>query len=175
MMVGGVRTRAVPGATSAMMASLWSGGEVCRVALLVTIIALLAAVAPPRSRAGAATACAEMPAAGTTDEPSPAADPETVVCQTVVANGAVYAGDCAATRSPEDVGKVCSRFVAQRGSLRAYLTGRTFSEFSLWVFVERTRAGWLPAGSAPLDFAAPDLEIPWPLRSLPREALSEPQ
>lgn len=87
---------------------------------------------------------------------------EDAVCAVVQAGDSVYAGDCAATVSPRDIGKVCSKFIAQRGSLRAYLLGRTFSEFSSWVFVEQTRAGWAPFGTAPLDFAAPSLVVPWP-------------
>jgi hypothetical protein len=45
---------------------------------------------------------------------------------------------------------------------RAYLTGRTFSEYSTWVFVSRTPAGWSVAGTAPLDFFATEEVIPWP-------------
>ena len=87
---------------------------------------------------------------------------EDAVRQAVQATGAVYAGDCAATRSPADLGKVCSKLVEERESQRAYLTGRTFSEFSEWVFVEQTAGGWVLAGSAPLDFFATSIEVPWP-------------
>ncbi len=87
---------------------------------------------------------------------------EGAVCVLIQATDSVYAGDCAATESPRDIGKVCSKFIAQRGALRAYLVGRTFSEFSAWVFVEQTRDGWIPLGTAPLDFAAPVLVVPWP-------------
>jgi hypothetical protein len=76
--------------------------------------------------------------------------------------GAGYAGDCAATRSPDDLGKACSKFVAQQGNLRAYLTGRTFSEFMEWVFVEQGAAGWYPLGTLPFDDAASSTTIPWP-------------
>jgi hypothetical protein len=87
---------------------------------------------------------------------------EEAVRLVIEADGAVYAGDCAATRSPQDVGKVCSKLIGERNGLRAYLTGRTFSEFSTWIFVEQTATGWQPAGSAPLDFFATSIEIPWP-------------
>lgn len=82
--------------------------------------------------------------------------------QQVEQNGGVYAGDCASTRSPEDVGKICSKLVAERDSERAYLTGRTFSEFDTWVFVQQTPAGWNVAATAPLDFFDTTGTIPWP-------------
>ena len=74
----------------------------------------------------------------------------------------MYAGDCSATVSPRDIGKTCSKLGDERGDLRAYLIGRTFSEFSRWVFVRRDRDGWRTAGTAPLDFFAPSLDVPWP-------------
>lgn len=93
---------------------------------------------------------------------SPRATPEDAVSQAVQATNGTYAGDCAATSSPADLGKLCSKFVAQRGGLRAYLVGRTFAEFRGWVFVGQSSAGWLPAGTAPFDDTAPALNVPWP-------------
>ncbi|MGI8550642.1 MAG: hypothetical protein ACR2PL_07605 [Dehalococcoidia bacterium] len=93
-----------------------------------------------------------------------AATPEAVVGQVVAAGDDVYAGDCSTTRSPEDIGKVCSKFVETSAGVRSYLTGRTFSEFDQWVFVEQTAAGWQLAGTAPLDLEATSLVIPWPAR-----------
>lgn len=90
------------------------------------------------------------------------ASPEGAVCAVVQVGDSVYAGDCAATESPRDIGKVCSKYIAQRGSMRAYLIGRTFSEFSSWVFVEQKRDGWVVVATTPLDFAAPSLVVPWP-------------
>lgn len=87
---------------------------------------------------------------------------EEAVRSAVEATGAVYAGDCATTRSPDDIGKVCAKLIGSRGAMHAYLIGRTFSEFSTWVFVEETPAGWRVVGTAPLDFHAPALDIPWP-------------
>src|SRR5437879_6165392 len=59
-------------------------------------------------------------------DPAPAtATPDAAVAQLVRSTGASYAGDCATTSFPDDAGKVCSRFVAARGSVRAYLLGRT--------------------------------------------------
>ena len=89
-------------------------------------------------------------------------EPEDVVGDMVEATGAVYAGACQWARSPRDIGKVCSTFVAARGRFRAYLAGPTFSEYRLWVFVEHSTAGWRPAGTAPLDFHAPAGAVPWP-------------
>ncbi len=87
---------------------------------------------------------------------------EDVVRLMVESEGGAYAGDCAATRSPEDVGKVCSKLVEEQGGARAYLIGRTFSEFNTWVFVQQNTAGWRLNGAAPLDFHSTNIEIPWP-------------
>lgn len=87
---------------------------------------------------------------------------EDAVRMEVESSGATFAGDCATTRSPDDIGKVCSKFIEERGTLRAYLIGRTFSEFSTWVFVEQGAAGWTVADTEPLDFFATDFSIPWP-------------
>lgn len=95
-------------------------------------------------------------------EQTAAATPDDVVRLVVEADGKTYAGDCAATRSPQDVGKTCSKLIEERNGVRAYLTGRTFSEFSTWIFVEQTTSGWLAAGTTPLDFSATSMEIPWP-------------
>lgn len=92
---------------------------------------------------------------------APASAAETVAAY-VNASGAAYAGACEDTVSPRDIGKVCSRFIEQRGSVRAYLTGRTFSEFNTWVFVAQTSAGWEVRGTAPLDFQDMTMTIPWP-------------
>lgn len=100
----------------------------------------------------------------------PATDPPTATVRTaeaavqaaVEAVGDVYAGDCGQTVSPRDAGKVCSRLVAEHGGVIAYLVGRTFSEFSRWVFVAAEGAqSWRVAGSVPLDFFGP-VEPPWP-------------
>lgn len=88
--------------------------------------------------------------------------PEDVIWRAVEAAGFAYAGDCAATVSPRDIGRTCSSFVAERGDTRAYLTGRTFSEFRSWVFVRRFSDGWRLAGVASLDFFAVEVVIPWP-------------
>jgi hypothetical protein len=97
----------------------------------------------------------EAPAAAT-------ATPEQAVAAAVQTNATAYAGDCAAMSSPQDLGKVCSKFVAQHATMRAYLTGRTFSEFSAWVFVEQSTNGWRLVSTAPFDSAAMTMSVPWP-------------
>lgn len=109
-----------------------------------------------------ATASARVPA----DEQSSAAPagstPEEAIEQVIEDEGAVYAGECTATRSPEDIGKRCSRMIAERAGMRAYLAGRTFSEFDTWLFVEPSPDGWRVTAAAPLDFFDTSGAIPWP-------------
>jgi hypothetical protein len=105
-----------------------------------------------------ATAAAQTPSADTL----PAVTPEDAVRQVVEARGTIYAGDCAATRSPADRGAFCARFVGEQSGVRAYLIGRTFSEFSEWVFVAQRGGGWRVVGTAPLDFFDTRGHIPWP-------------
>lgn len=77
-------------------------------------------------------------------------------------DGGHYAGDCAATISPHDLGKVCSRPAGERQPVRAYLLGRTFSEFDRWAFVaEDAAGGWQIVAVVTLDFLGPP-EPPWP-------------
>jgi hypothetical protein len=113
----------------------------------------------------AAVACAGASPSLQADsvEQTPAAvSADQAVAQYVEGTGADYAGDCASTRSPQDVGKVCSKFIEERAGVRAYLIGRTFSEFSTWVFVEQTTAGWTVKAVTPLDFFDTSGTIPWP-------------
>ena len=91
-----------------------------------------------------------------------AATPEAALVAFVVLAGGVFAGPCAQTRSPDDIGKVCAGFVDERDHLRAYLLGRTFSEFTTWVFLDEDGRGWAVVASAPLDFHDMTMAIPWP-------------
>ena len=91
-----------------------------------------------------------------------ASTPEAAVQQALVADGAVYAGDCATTRSPRDVAALCSRLVAEQPGRRAYLVGRTFSEFSRWIFIAQQQDGWRVIGTTPLDFSDRSGLVPWP-------------
>jgi hypothetical protein len=88
--------------------------------------------------------------------------PEGAVAAFVQAQGATYAGACEQTRSPQDIGKICSRLVEERGQIRAYLIGRTFSEFSTWVFIAPSGSGWIVMAAPPLDFHDTTGAIPWP-------------
>jgi hypothetical protein len=87
---------------------------------------------------------------------------EDTVRVAVEATGARYAGDCARTISPRDVGAVCSKLAGEQGTTRAYMVGRTFSEFSRWLFVEQTPSGWRLSGELPLSLETDTGEIPWP-------------
>jgi hypothetical protein len=77
--------------------------------------------------------------------------------------GAVYAGDCSHTRSPQDLGKVCTKLVEERNGVRAYLVGQTFSEFRRWIFIEDGPDGWVVARTAPMDTRANPVSVPWPV------------
>ncbi|MGI8553203.1 MAG: hypothetical protein ACR2PL_20820 [Dehalococcoidia bacterium] len=93
---------------------------------------------------------------------APAATPEAALEQFITLTHGSYAGDCAATRSPQDLGKLCTRFLQQRGSLYAYLAGRTFSEFSIWIFVSQSEGAWTVVTTVPLANTGPSDTIPWP-------------
>ena len=71
-----------------------------------------------------------------------AATPEAAIAAAMQTSATLYAGDCATASSPQNLGQSCSKFVAQRADTRAYLTGRTFSEFSAWMFVQQ-HSRWL--------------------------------
>lgn len=90
------------------------------------------------------------------------ASPTEAVAGFVEAGGNSFAGNCDETVSPRDIGKVCARFIEEQDGTRAYLLGRTFSEFSTWVFVTQTNQGWSVAESAALDFHDMTMTIPWP-------------
>jgi hypothetical protein len=70
----------------------------------------------------------------------------------------VYSGDCA-TATPANIGQYCSREVGNHGPVHAYLVGRTFSEFSAWVFVQQQGDEWIPLGTVGYDETN---VIPWP-------------
>lgn len=131
----------------------WARGGIAAALVACLMLAILACTDD------SATLGAE-PVAATAGASAPSA--EEAVRQAIESTGATYAGDCATTQSPRDLGKICSKLIDTRGSMRAYLTGRTFSEFSQWLFVEQTAGGWRTAGTAPLDFHTTSIEIPWP-------------
>jgi hypothetical protein len=94
--------------------------------------------------------------------PAIAATPTEAIAAVVQAGGASFAGPCEQTRSPEDIGKLCARFVEQRDGVQAHLVGPTFSEFTTWLFLEQAASGWTVVTSIPLDFHDAMLSIPWP-------------
>jgi len=93
---------------------------------------------------------------------APTATPDAAVRASLEAHGTTYAGDCDATASPRDLGKACSRLVEERGGVRAYLVGRTFSEFTTWLFVGEDGGRWSVVRETPLCFECESIEIPWP-------------
>jgi hypothetical protein len=99
---------------------------------------------------------------GSASAAAAAATPEEAIAQLVQSSGDHYAGLCEQTSSPEDIGKVCSRPIESRGDLHAHLIGRTFSEFSTWVFLEHQSDGWTVVETEPLDFHDLTGTIPWP-------------
>lgn len=148
--------------------------EECRMITAAAIARCRAAVLASLALLGTATAAAQAPMTAQspmTAGPGSAAVhtammPEAVVAAVVAARGDRYAGDCAATQSPRDIGALCSRLVAERDGVRAYLLGRTFSEFGWWLFVGRADAGWHAVGTAPLDFLDLSGTVPWPPASM---------
>jgi hypothetical protein len=92
---------------------------------------------------------------------APAAAVE-AVAQAVSDGGMSFAGDCASTQSPRDLGRVCSKLVAAQSGVYAFQTGRAFSEFSQWVFVAQDTDGWQVVGTVPLSNSIADASIPWP-------------
>ena len=96
-------------------------------------------------------------------ESAPAATtPTEAIAAFVRSTGDTYAGLCEQTSSPADIGKICSRLIDERGSVQAHLIGRTFSEFTTWVFVAEGAGGWSVVASEPLDFHDMTMAIPWP-------------
>lgn len=91
-----------------------------------------------------------------------AASPVDAIASFVQAGGNSFAGNCEDTVSPRDIGKVCARFIEEQYGTQAYLLGRTFSEFSTWVFIAQGSQGWIVAGSSDLDFHDMTMTIPWP-------------
>lgn len=121
---------------------------VAGVALAVAAIAGLQSFAP-----GSRAETVQTTAAATAEE---------AVQQHLQGRGLLYAGACDATRSPQDIGKVCSRYIEAQAGVRAYMVGRTFSEFDTWLFADQAAGGWTVVASVPLDFHDMTGMIPWP-------------
>lgn len=97
------------------------------------------------------------------DSQQPSVSPREALGRFIEARGERFAGLCAESQSPDDIGSRCATFTAERDGLRAYLTGRTFSEYSRWIFLRRGVAGWVVVAGAPLRFDTGDGSIPWPM------------
>lgn len=92
-----------------------------------------------------------------------AESPESAVQQLVEEQGDTYAGDCAATVAPRDIGATCSKLIGEENGVQAYLVGRTFGEFTDWIFVQESdRGDWLVVAEMSLDFHNDNASIPWP-------------
>src|SRR5918998_3924861 len=90
-----------------------------------------------------------------------AESPESAVQQVVEQHGDTYAGDCAATVAPRDIGATCSKLIGEENGVQAFLVGRTFSEFTDWIFVQQSdRGDWRVVAEMPLDFHNDDASIP---------------
>jgi hypothetical protein len=113
---------------------------------LAAIVALTAALlhAAPPAEAGTGASSPASVSQPVALQGAAVASPQAAVAEAVEAQSSVYSGDCADAVSPQDIGKLCSKFVAQSGALRAYLVGRTFSEFGQWVFIRQSADGWQP-------------------------------
>lgn len=80
----------------------------------------------------------------------------------VNALGASYAGNCTQAKSPQDLGKMCSALVSERSNVAAFMLGRTFSEFTLWVFAEKIGDAWHVTWLYPMRLDESTDNIPWP-------------
>jgi hypothetical protein len=90
--------------------------------------------------------------------------PEEAIARYVAEKGEEYAGDCAEASQDQDIGKTCTAFQNERENQRAYLAGITFSEFTIWLFVEKSDGRWSVVATQPLHEVAADVPgVPWPL------------
>jgi hypothetical protein len=133
-------------------------------ATIVTVVGLAAVVLHMHTVQGSSVALPAVMASAQSDSSWLAPSPEEAVAGFVAMLGSDFAGSCAETRSPQDLGKMCAGLMAEReqDGLRAYLIGRTFSEYTTWVFVAPIQGQWSVVATVPLDFASVDPAIPWP-------------
>jgi hypothetical protein len=130
-------------------------------AAIVAYTAALIHAAPPAEAGTGASGPASISQPATL-QGAAVASPQAAVAEAVEAQSSVYSGDCADAVSPQDLGKLCSKFVAQSGALRAYVVGRTFSEFTQWIFIRQSAGGWQPLAAVAFDGSAAMPAIPWP-------------
>ena len=102
--------------------------------------------------------------AGTIGTVAAAEHPDEAVAQFVAAElpSASYIGTCETGIPGVDAGKLCSRFVAERDGVHAYLLAIYQTGVAIWVFVGWTDDGWqvFATADAPLDSNWSD--PPWP-------------
>jgi hypothetical protein len=90
--------------------------------------------------------------------------PEDAIARYVEEKGEEYAGDCAQVQQDQDAGKTCTAFQGEKENLRAYLAGITFSEFDIWLFVQKSDSQWSVVASQPFHPEAANIPgVPWPL------------
>jgi hypothetical protein len=133
-------------------------------ATIVAVMGLAAVVLHIHTVQGSSVALPATVPSARSDTPRMAASPEEAVAGFVAMLGSDFAGSCAETRSPQDLGTMCAGLMAEReqDGLRAYLIGRTFSEYTTWVFVLPNQGLWVVVTALPLDFTSLDPAITWP-------------
>lgn len=75
-----------------------------------------------------------------------------------------FVPDCSKADAQRDAGKICSVIRGERGNLRAYAIGATFSEGTQWVILQERGGQWSVASTQQLtrdNAGVPG--IPWPL------------
>ena len=80
--------------------------------------------------------------------------------------GETFLEDCSRAVVEEVAGKICSIFRGERGDLRAYILGRTFSEPFQWAILEKQGTDWRVIHTPAIRFDTAGVPgIPWPLTS----------
>ena len=92
--------------------------------------------------------------------------PEDVIGQWVKQNRNVdYVGNCASAKQGVDIGKLCVTVKGERGNLRAYGLGPTFSDPTALALVQQAKDGtWSVLSVTNNDPANPVPGIDWPLQ-----------
>lgn len=93
--------------------------------------------------------------------------PEDVLAQWVADNRNVgFVPKCDSADRGQDIGKLCTTYIGERGTRRAYALGPTFSEATALAILEEKAEGWTVLSVSNRDPNAPSIPgIPWPLQS----------
>ncbi len=130
----------------------------------VSMSASTSSTAPEPTTTTTAPPTMTAPPTTTTVAPGPSIPPPSdgsattsfdAVAVWMVGQGYEYAGDCVSASLDTDIGKYCSRVVADRGTEVVYEIGPTFSEFTTYLLVRQEVSGWVVAETAPLGGAPP--------------------